>query len=140
MSDSESSAEALAVRVTGIDCLRTASKDSGDDDEPHPSAADAGDDDDDHKAADASEDLVVDSQHDASIDSSSSLDEDIASLPLEIRKGPHMTDAVHQLEFNYASEDERARAQADMYGLPRRAARTATRSWPSGPRLRWRRR
>ena len=117
MSDSESSAEALAVRVTGIDCLRTASKDSGDDDEPHPSAADPGDDDDDdHKAVDASEDLAADAQPDKSMDSS--LDEDIASLPLEIRNGPHMTDAVHQLEFNYASEDERARAQADIYGLP----------------------
>ena len=76
MSDSESSAEALAVRVAGIDCLRTASKDSGDDDEPHPSAADAGDDDDDHKAADASDDLAADAQHDAGMDSS--LDEEIA--------------------------------------------------------------
>ena len=105
MSDTLSSAEALSTRVAGSDCLRTASKDSGGD-EPHPS--------DGHKATGASASLVADSQHDAD----SSLDEDIASLPLEIRNGPHMTDAVHQLEFDYASEDDRARAEADMYGLP----------------------
>lgn len=139
MSDSESPSE--AVRVTGIDCLRTASKDSsgdrGGDDEPaHPSSPKAaaadptctcsgedGNDDNDggQKAADATAALHTPTHADAppqAQDLDSSLDQDSASLPLEIRNGPHITDAVHQLEFNYASEDERARAQADMYGLP----------------------
>mmetsp|Transcript_21738 Transcript_21738/g.62337 ORF Transcript_21738/g.62337 Transcript_21738/m.62337 type:complete len:511 (-) Transcript_21738:330-1862(-) len=80
-------------RVTGMDCLQSASKDSDDEN-------------DDAKAGPTS---TCTSNADT---------DDIASFPLEIRNGPHITDAVQELEFNYASEDERARAQADMYGLP----------------------
>jgi len=101
------------MRVTGMDCLRAASNDS----RGRAAAADDDDDDDGRRGADRPTGTGAEasaSDQEIGLDA----DIDIASFPPEMRNGPHITDAVHRLEFNFSSENDRARAQADLYGLP----------------------